>query len=78
MLFSWPRVATCVAISAVLAVGAGARPFARAHSDNSQRDHDADIRHVLLISIDGMHALDYENCGRAGRVRSLPSWEKPA
>ena len=37
------------------------------------------IRHVLLISIDGMHALDYENCvkvrilpepGRAGKKRS--------
>jgi len=23
---------------------------------------DEDIRHVLLISIDGMHAVDYENC----------------
>ena len=26
------------------------------------RDHDRDRRHVLLISIDGMHAVDYENC----------------
>src|SRR5215469_16575808 len=25
-------------------------------------DHKGSIKHVLLISIDGMHALDYENC----------------
>jgi hypothetical protein len=31
------------------------------HDDDS-RDRDHDTRHVLLISIDGMHAVDYENC----------------
>ena len=31
-----------------------------AHADD--RDHNHDRRHVLLISIDGMHAVDYENC----------------
>jgi len=30
------------------------------HDDDGQRNRD--IRHVLLISIDGMHAVDYENC----------------
>ncbi|HVN79290.1 MAG TPA: alkaline phosphatase family protein [Terriglobia bacterium] len=30
-----------------------------------------DIRHVLLISIDGMHALDYTNCVKAGTCPSL-------
>src|SRR5690242_10618096 len=31
--------------------------------DDDARDH-VDIRHVLLISIDGMHAVDYLNCAR--------------
>lgn len=30
----------------------------------SAQDRDKDIRHVLLISIDGMHAADYLNCSR--------------
>jgi hypothetical protein len=42
-----------------------ARPQPR-HGDGDRRDHDHDgdhnIRHVLLISIDGMHALDFINC----------------
>lgn len=29
------------------------------------------IKHVLLISIDGMHALDYESCARAGYCPNL-------
>jgi Type I phosphodiesterase / nucleotide pyrophosphatase len=28
----------------------------------ADQDHDTSIRHVLLISIDGMHALDFANC----------------
>ena len=37
------------------------------------RDHDGDrdTRHVLLISIDGMHAVDYENCVAAGTCPTL-------
>src|SRR5215475_13169195 len=31
------------------------------------------IRRVLLISIDGMHALDYENCVNAGTCPNLAS-----
>jgi hypothetical protein len=33
---------------------------------------DGDIRHVLLISIDGMHALDFQNCARG--IGSLPPY----
>jgi hypothetical protein len=34
-----------------------------ARSQSSKHEHnDHDIRHVLLISIDGMHALDFLNC----------------
>jgi hypothetical protein len=40
-----------------------AAPAARSQSFGHDRD-DRDIRHVLLISIDGMHALDYVNCAK--------------
>src|SRR5689334_23482320 len=30
--------------------------------DDGRGHSDQDIRHVLLISIDGMHAVDFENC----------------
>jgi hypothetical protein len=35
-------------------------------------DHDGHkIRHVMLISIDGMHAVDYENCVKLGTCPNL-------
>jgi hypothetical protein len=44
----------------------------KAYSDGSGNDHNRKgIRHVLLISIDGMHALDYENCVNAGTCPNL-------
>src|SRR6202030_451394 len=45
-----------LAMMRALRLSAGPGP-AR-HDDNNRQD----IRHVLLISIDGMHAVDYENC----------------
>jgi hypothetical protein len=39
-----------------------AAPAARSQSFG--HGDDRDIHHVLLISIDGMHALDYENCSK--------------
>src|SRR5436190_3440000 len=48
------------------AVGAGllASASSPVHAD-SQEDHNrGGIRHVLLISIDGMHALDFINCAQ--------------
>jgi Type I phosphodiesterase / nucleotide pyrophosphatase len=45
-------------ISAALCVQT---PLARSQ-DFGHQAGDHEIRHVLLISIDGMHALDYENC----------------
>jgi hypothetical protein len=57
-------------IAATLSMLAGAhliagRPAGR-DRDHDRDDRDSRIRHVLLISIDGMHALDYENCKAAG------------
>ena len=49
---------------AALAVAASACAASIALADN-QEDHRGDhgrSRHVLLISIDGMHALDFQNC----------------
>ena len=48
--------ALVLAMMPALRLSAGPGP-AR-HDDNNRQD----IRHVLLISIDGMHAVDYENC----------------
>ncbi len=35
-----------------------------AHAQDNDDWHHSDVRHVLLISIDGMHAVDYLNCSR--------------
>jgi len=40
------------------------------------QDHDRDTRHVLLISIDGMHAVDYENCVASGTCPTLAALGK--
>ena len=42
----------------------------QAHSED-HLDSRNGIRHVLLISIDGMHALDYENCVKGGYCPNL-------
>ena len=39
-------------------------------------DYRNGIRHVLLISIDGMHALDYENCVNGGYCPNLAALGK--
>jgi hypothetical protein len=62
--------AGCVVVLAALL--ATMSPVPRVYSAGSPRSNNDDngngIRHVLLISIDGMHALDYENC-----VNAVPS-----
>ena len=34
-------------------------------------ERDGQIRHVLLISIDGMHAIDFANCVKGGYCKNL-------
>src|ERR1700739_786461 len=49
------------------AVGAGllaASASLPVHADSQGGDNRGGIRHVLLISIDGMHALDFINCAQ--------------
>ena len=47
---------------------AAQRPTLVAHDTDA---HGTRIAHVLLISIDGMHAVDYENCLKAGTCPAL-------
>ena len=55
------RISICVPMAfALWAAVAAARSSA-----------DSTIRHVLLISIDGMHVVDYENCVAAGTCPNL-------
>jgi len=59
--------ATALAVSAVtVALAQGA-----AESNWHDKDHDLRARHVLLISIDGMHAVDFKNCMAARTCPNL-------
>ena len=42
----------------------------------SAQDNQDNITHVLLISIDGMHAVDYANCVASGNCPTLASLGK--
>jgi hypothetical protein len=59
----WKAVGALAALLTMAAV-----PVMRAapgHGDGRDRDEDGhSIRHVLLLSIDGMHALDFINCAK--------------
>ena len=59
---------------ASVATGALALGLAAAHPAPADADGDQRIKHVLLISIDGMHALDFANCknGIAGTNGGKP------
>jgi hypothetical protein len=50
------------AIATALAVGATTAGRVRAQGDDDDRPR---VEHVLLLSIDGMHAVDFENCAAA-------------
>jgi len=70
------RLAKYTAVAAGVMLFASARPSAdpRFGRDRDRDDRDDRISHVLLISIDGMHALDFENCvldGTCPRLAAL-------
>ncbi len=52
------KIAWCTVVAVALTMSAGARPFAAPRPGQDRGDRESRIRHVLLISIDGMHALD--------------------
>jgi predicted AlkP superfamily pyrophosphatase or phosphodiesterase len=57
-------------LSAIPALRLSAHP-GPGQDDDSKRGSDRDIRHVLLISIDGMHAVDFANCMASGTCPHL-------
>jgi hypothetical protein len=61
-----------VVLSLIL-VGAAVPAPARA---NDELGNGRSMKHVLLISIDGMHAVDYENCVAAGTCPTLAALGK--
>lgn len=65
--------AVAVATAAALAVSAVTVALAQGAEGSSSQANDSDFRdrHVLLISIDGMHAVDFENCRASGTCPNL-------
>jgi hypothetical protein len=55
---------------AALALTAACFTISIASADDDQ-DHHSSNRHVLLLSIDGMHALDFQNCAANGTCPNL-------
>jgi hypothetical protein len=49
--------------ASALLLAAVSVPGSRAQDRDTFKDHRG-IRHVLLISVDGMHAVDYLNCAK--------------
>jgi len=58
------------ALSTALTAGAISATLSGALRADDDRGHES-YKHVLLISIDGMHAVDYENCIKAGTCPTL-------
>jgi len=54
------KIVSSFAVAALVSLPVSAPASANGHDDHDGRG----IRHVLLISIDGMHALDFINCSK--------------
>jgi hypothetical protein len=65
-----------MALSALLLLVIGPAHDARAADNDSNFQHAHGISHVLLISIDGMHSLDYLNCVKSGICPNLAALGK--
>jgi predicted AlkP superfamily pyrophosphatase or phosphodiesterase len=53
-----------VLLTGISLLAAATTPQLYAGDHDGGRDDDHGIRHVLLISVDGMHALDFANCAK--------------
>jgi hypothetical protein len=68
----------CLTTLVAVGVLTAAHPRADQRLTDDRDEHESSIRHVLLISIDGMHALDYENCIANGPARTSRASARPA
>ena len=62
--------AGAIAGACLLAATSVSQVYAKPHG-NGEGDNGKKIEHVLLLSIDGMHALDFINCSAAGTCPNL-------
>jgi hypothetical protein len=65
------RVRICFFTAAVLLFLLPAARLSAGPGQDGDGGRDLEIKHVLLISIDGMHAVDFENCVAAGTCPTL-------
>ena len=65
-----------VVAAAVAACAATLALAQNAQNDNGNRGNQVRNHHVLLISIDGMHAVDFKNCASAGTCPNLAALAK--
>lgn len=59
-----PKLMVSRKLLSCVALGALALGLAAAHPAPAEAGGDGRVKHVLLISIDGMHALDFANCAK--------------
>ena len=69
------RAGFAVAAAGIFVAAAASAPSLQAQEKSHFNEREG-IRHVLLISIDGMHAVDYENCVAAGTCPTLAALGK--
>jgi hypothetical protein len=65
------KIPIVILLASALVIGLVVRPSAIPRTAVDPDDQTGRIQHVLLVSIDGMHALDYENCVSAGTCPHL-------
>jgi hypothetical protein len=70
------RLVSLIAGVCVLATMSGSAVLADGHGHPNGGGDEHGILHVLLLSIDGMHAVDYLNCVKAGTCPNLAALGK--
>jgi hypothetical protein len=71
MSFQSVKTGRWATIAIALSLSASARPLAGPRPRDHHDEHESRIRHVLLLSVDGMHALDYKRCAEDGTCPNL-------
>ena len=70
------RLVSLVAGACLLATASGSTVLADGHGHGGDGGDENQIQHVLLLSIDGFHAVDYLNCVKAGTCPNLAALGK--